>query len=616
MGRAWTGSTVYHHLSGELATAEGKVFERRALPLIRLIWPDALGTPALRSFDRSGIDHLVWSDTEPFRLVIQCKGFEVLEEEFGDSQIEQCRKSIASFRDSGLKANLYILLHNRLGKNASFREEIKAELLQLVESGQVNKAELWDRQTFIRAAFNKMVERVRSVIAKKQRSDQEDYGEPQICEPLEQVPLEVSSLVVNQYHLVSESPPVLRQTDPSRELLDFRQSNLLVLLGEAGYGKTTAAHRSFAASDHWVFYIPAASIPDKVNNTKSLLQECVRLDDLFIGVEDSDIPTQSRLVSSVLKYLLRDEETPIVLILDGLDESVYFSRRGGLQSLFNQLRDIYVPVVLTARTEFWASRQSDFATSFGQIARKLERSSIGRRAKIINLLPWQDEQILLLTERYCETLGDVQQRSHLEEFMEMIKKGEYQALYGDIPRRPLFLRFILETVAAHGVRRTGRARLFYDWATDKILRDISEPRKWGSSGREQLSSDSEPSDVTLRLSFRAMMCAAFSMTSIREGVLELQSSCEISDLLQRDKQLAQIVDPTGLFLNSLLIPIPGSLAHEPLRVAFAHRAYQEFFLALYLKENPDQLQGFVIPDSIREYMNDLDDEDIVAKSRA
>jgi hypothetical protein len=80
--------------------------------------------------------------------------------------------------------------------------------------------------------------------------------------------------------------------------------------------------------------------------------------------------------------------------------------------------------------------------------------------------------------------------------------------------------------------------------------------------------------------------------------------------LLSNERLKGITDPTGLFLNSLLIPVSPSLAYEPLRIRFAHRAYQEFFLALYLREHPEIIEGMEIPDSIGEHSRDLDTEGI------
>ena len=551
MSKAWTDKNEYKRLSGELAISEDREFERRVLPLIRVIWPDAVGTPALRSFDRSGADHIVWSDTPPFSLVVQCKGFKVHEHELGNSQIEQCRKSISSFQKSGIKARKYILIHNRDARNEKFRIEIERELSQLVETEQVDQAELWDRQRILREAFNKILEQVRDLLSLSSSNARPYYAESQICEPLEQVPLMIYSLDIDQYRLIRESTAVLRLANPSKELLCFDDGNLLILIGQAGYGKTTAVLRSMEFSDNQLFYVPAATISKEIVGAKDLFQECIRLEELFAGTEDQDRLIRERLLRPVMELILKDESIPVVLILDGLDESIYFSRSGGLQQLFNQMRDVRVPIILTARAEFWHQRKSDFMTSYGMISQRGDRRLI--KVKLIELLPWEKEQISLFAKRYRDNLINGGQQKNIDDFIAIIESDEYDKLYGDIPKRPLFLSFILEMVADRGVHHTGRAKLFYDWAQLKITRDIAQPMRWGNIGREPILSNAESMTTTLNLSFRAMMLAASCMVVQESNALELLPSCSVDEVKKLDEELKRIVDPTGLFLHSLLV---------------------------------------------------------------
>jgi hypothetical protein len=144
----------------------------------------------------------------------------------------------------------------------------------------------------------------------------------------------------------------------------------------------------------------------------------------------------------------------------------------------------------------------------------------------------------------------------------------------------------------------------------KIARDVVNPTKWGSLGRAPIVGNTESVDATIRLSFQVMMLAAFHMTARSDNLLELLPSCTIDDVLLSNERLKGITDPTGLFLNSLLVPISPSLTYEPLRIRFAHRAYQEFFLALYLRNHPEIIEDMEIPDSIVEHLRDLDLEGI------
>jgi len=347
MAKAWTDKTEYKILSGQLASSSRYDFERAVLPFIGIIWADTFAPKMLGSYDRIGIDLLVWADREPFALVVQCKGFETSEEEIGQEQINQCLKSIASFEKSGKRAQTYLFVHNRLGRHAGLRSAIETGLDKLKKSGQVKHVALWDRQMVLRHAFNKIHERVRQFVTAKASIAELD-GKAFEFEPLHHVPLQVSELAVSPYRLEKASPPRITITDPCSELLRFAERNLNLMIGEAGCGKTTAALRTFQ-SDRQIFYVPGSTFSANDASTKGFLQQCVNLDKFLSYYQDRDILTVKEMLSAVIPQILKERNTPLVLVIDGLDESIFFSYRGGLQWLFNHLRDVLVPVVLVAR---------------------------------------------------------------------------------------------------------------------------------------------------------------------------------------------------------------------------------------------------------------------------
>lgn len=606
MSKAWTDKKEYQLLSGELATSVGREFERVALPLIRIIWADTIAPPPLGTYDRIGVDHMVWADEGQATLVVQYKGFAVPEEELGNSQINDCIASIKTFRDSERRAATYLLVHNRTGRNSELRYRVESALRELVESKQVDRAELWDRQKFLREAFNKILYRVRSLIALNATSAKEYADTPQDYALLKEVPFQVSDLLISPNQLKNVSEPVQHLANPCNELMSFNNRNLILMIGGAGFGKTTAALRTFE-SNNQVFYVPGASISAPATSTKAFLRECVNVDSIFSDFEEADVPTVSRILNPVIEQVLKEKDNAVVLVIDGLDESVYFSYRGGLQWLFNHLRDVLVPVVLLARAEFWYARLADFGASIGEISKS---ESEGRRVKLIELSPWSKQEIGTLARRYRERLDDPASKEHIDTFIRMVSDDSYHQVYGDIPSRPLFLRFILDTVAENGVQRTGKAQLYYDWAQMKISRDVTNPMRWGPIGRAPIVGITDSLQTTIRLAFKAMMLAALRMTMVNGNSLELLPTCKLDDVLLSDPLLKGITDPTGLFLNSLLVPVSPALLHREPEIRFAHRAYQEFFLALYISEFPTAFEEVILPDSIREHLADLAKEKI------
>lgn len=244
MAKAWTDKGEFKRLSSNLATLEGIGFQRRVLSLLRIIWPEMSALPDRMSLDRKGIDYVVWSDDSTFPVVAQCKGFQVQEHEIDASQVSQCLKSIEAFRKSGSKADAYVLVHNRTGQNELLRKTVTRELERLVVEGCAGRAELWDRKRFLKEVFNAMLARVRDFIGSESASHGSDFFESLPAEPIREIPVTVRQMKVSQYKALNLGEPIVSACDPVDEILKFETGNITVVIGEAGYGKTTAALRS------------------------------------------------------------------------------------------------------------------------------------------------------------------------------------------------------------------------------------------------------------------------------------------------------------------------------------------------------------------------------------
>jgi hypothetical protein len=174
--------------------------------------------------------------------------------------------------------------------------------------------------------------------------------------------------------------------------------------------------------------------------------------------------------------------------------------------------------------------------------------------------------------RLAET-GDAGARLRISAFIRDIETGVYEQLYGDIPRTPLFLRFILDVLDTLDPRRFDRATLFRHWAEAKIARDVDHPLRKGGS-RLPIRHGVATARETIGVAFAAMTEAAACMTEVCDGAVELLPECPFEAL--RTAMGKNAPDSAeSLALNSLLIVTAGP---EP-RLRFAHRLFQEFFLA-------------------------------------
>lgn len=606
MGRAWSNKAEYSHLSGELASATSRDFEKAVLPLLRVVWHDVIGPPALGHYDRMGVDHMVWSDDPPHPLVVQHKGFQV--EQIGPDQTRQCLKSIRDFAESGRQTRVYLLVHNRENRDPSFRAKIKEALDALVTEGVAERAEMWDRQRLLKEAFDGMLRLVNETIAQGSLSTSapilsEAGGEELI---VRRVPIRSSELLIDQYRLRESSAGDSRFADPATEIVRKDDSSVSIVIGEFGLGKTTGAVRAAQSHKGQLFYVPAAAISRDTKSSKDLLEQCVDLGSLL-----SRFPAQSsdqlrKLARPAIEAVFKHGPSELSLVIDGLDEMSYIDNRGGLQWLMNSLRDVRIPLVLVTRTEYWRSRVADFSTSLGLLTKKGQYRY--QKMRLIEFLPWRDAEILDLARRYRDSRNDDQQRARLDQLVNLIKKGSYQEYYGDIPRRPLFLRCILESVEQVGIAKKGRARLVEEWARLKVLRDITRPVAAGGEGRIPIARNADGADVTLDLAWKAMKAAAATMVELQDDRIELLPTADLESIKLRVPSLGGMTDPAGLMLNSLLVPASGREPDSELRVRFAHRAFQEFFLALHILAEPANYEDRALPKAVSSWIEDIKGE--------
>ena len=286
---------------------------------------------------------------------------------------------------------------------------------------------------------------------------------------------------------------------------------------------------------------------------------------------------------------------------DYLDESVALAMTGGMLMLFRQIAHLRVPTVLTMRTEFWRDRLNDFRSLYGDVISTPGKDPTNRHIRLYELLNWEDNQIIALAGRYLDTLQDETQRAHVLQLIELLRSGGYTDLYGDIPRRPLFLQFILDTVAAQGPHSATRISLFDEWAIGKIRRDIEEPARKGGT-RVSIAGEYASTDEVVKVAYRAMEIAAGEMLMRTSEGLGLLPSCSAGAIQRKLEEDGMHVETIALVLNSLLVPVTSRPPGEDLPVRFAHRAFQEYFLAKAVSHGVVGCTTDQLPASVRDWL--------------
>ena len=577
MAPAWLARTKFKKLSAELAGTAGRDFQRRVRPYLRSLFPDLVEARDLRWIDQAGIDLYVWGSGDVFPVAVQCKGFEVRENELGRRQAQQCVASIEKLGSENVKVDRYILIHNREGRSQEFRDTVDDALQNLVSVGNAATAEQWSRHRFLREVGDALYSRAKVVISNRRaestRSLHEQLGEPG---PVALVPAELSQLELDQHGIKSESTRRVALIGSSA--LNSEVETMTLVLGEFGSGKTTLTSQFTANEAKPVLSVNAGALS---SGSQSLFSLVLDPSQVFPDAEEEDSMVLAPLLSSVVGTLLREHHGLASVVVDGLDESARLAMAGGMHWFFNTLREVASPVVLTSRTEFWECRREEFSQQFGS----LHRSGLRHRfnVRVVKLLPWGSKEIAVLARLTAES-EERPQRDRLLEFAELAESGAYGQTYGDIPQRPLFLRMILDTVKTDGIPsdRVTRYELMRDWIIRKIRRDVLYPASLGE-GRAPIVDGATSVQTTVELAWRAMTEAAGCMTEVIERRVELTDSCRVEDILADDRRLSRVVDHLGVTLHSLLIPATDARPERP-RVRFAHRAFQEFFLAELVRE--------------------------------
>jgi hypothetical protein len=605
----WSATPQFDDFYGELVLKDGLDFQRAILPFLHIIDPSTRGTPPLSSGDIAGADFLHWSRESPLPLIVQAKGFRVPAHELGENQVKQCRKSIQSFARSGLRARRYWLIHNRDGRRTDFRSAVEEDLGKLMESGGVEEAVLLDVRQFILRAFDAMFQHVRDAFEEKRLTplEPEQVFASQDLVPLAEIPFTISNVVITQRGLTDDVKPEEMLGDPAAVLSDTAQSRFSLLLGEFGFGKTTTALRALRhyPGEIHPLLVSAATIDPNTVGTRDFFRQCVNMEKLLADFPAEDRSILKKMARPAIERVLFDPKSNVVLIVDALDESAVLARHQGMQNFFNMLWATKVPIILTMRTEFWLQRLEDFSTFDGPYPTVRSENRRKKPWRVIELLPWRDAQIVELIARRIASEENDDVRTRLQQLKGRIEDGGYQKFYGDIPRRPLFLRMILDSVAEWGIQPTTRVGLFTNWITAKIRRDRREPMRLGG-GRAPVLTPDEPLTVVQEAAWLAMEIAAAKMAILSENSLELTNSCYVEDVLYESRRLAQITDPTGMYLHSLLLPVASQQIGEAQRLRFAHRAFQEFFLARYIHGHSEKFAGIVLPESVTAWLREIE----------
>jgi hypothetical protein len=101
-----------------------------------------------------------------------------------------------------------------------------------------------------------------------------------------------------------------------------------------------------------------------------------------------------------------------------------------------------------------------------------------------------------------------------------------------------------------------------------------------------------------------MEAATVAMSRNVGGALEFVPSCTFADIRSAMRENAPD-SPAALMVNSLLIPTEDRHIDGTQVMRFAHRVFQEFFLARAVVDDPERFAGLTLPASVGQWVDEL-----------
>jgi len=555
-----------------LQGASRDAFDLGVSGILADLLPRFIRSRRLGTLDCQGIDcHQLDEATEATTLAVQCKGFEL---PFGDDQLAQCLEDIAKFGTKGPIVAEYWLIANRRA-NDDQRAAIEVALDGLRAKGKAASTRFLDLEGFIRHTQELAEQKIAGWALARQAELEADFkarlavvsyidGAPFAAAEAGHDPAQWIVAKIDSYLGRIHDAHIGKDRAPPRYLLT----------ASFGFGKTSTLH---AVSGLWtsagghVLYVPAALLAASAFPNAAILTE--NFLELIRPMHEDPDPLAALLLREAFKRELARTKKWILLI-DAIDESPNWARHSSLASLWGCINDLGLPTVVTVREELLALRPDEFLGDGGIPGR-------GPFFKLISLEDWPELLIGRFLDRFAgDRPGEAS--AAFTQFREAVAACRYEALYGDIPKRPLFLGMLAEDAWAGLAPETHLHRLYGVYFRRKLLHDRygaqSRPVREGAIA-EQFGLD----EIIHR------MMAAMQAVAIRMGRPDGAGSL----INERDLQ-AIVLETVGTYgqveevaLNSLMQPAGRDLLTGARVFRFAHQSFQDWFTARWLANGGD-----------------------------
>lgn len=585
----------FSRLRFELATKSGHDFQGLFSILLGELLEGTAQTKRLGQLDKMGLDAItIAEDDATYRFAIQCKGFEL--PEYGADQHKQCRDEIVKYRAKGPRAGEYWLVVNRPIKDRSMRRELEVELATLVAAGKVRKAVLLDSEPAIKRLRELAASKLARWSDEKRKELFEYYkSRMQFVQYIADVPFNGTQShpvdhIFNQVKAFFES---LREHQTSK----YRWPLKILVTSEFGFGKTNTLQ---ALASKWIesggrlVYAPAALLNhDAFKNTAGLT-------DALLTFLMPDGVAVSQLASDLFRDTLRSglaNSKDWLVLIDGLDENAAVFKANSLTALWNSMSDLGVPAILSVRDELIEMRRQEFFPD-----PKLGLAPVFERLRLDD---WSGDLIARFVQLFSAARGGNESPSY-STFRQLIESGRYSEAYGDIPKRPLFLGMLADDAWAGKEPAHQLHRLYGQYFRKKFSLDRYSMAASGAASRPSAIVDALGTEEAAERLIHVMQDAA-------DDMLDITGSSSGRRAVHRDtigeSRLRHIAEANGIrfvtiediAMHSLLQPGGRDPATRERLVRFAHRSFQDWFLARQYVEKKREFY-FGLPGTVARFI--------------
>ena len=167
----------------------------------------------------------------------------------------------------------------------------------------------------------------------------------------------------------------------------------------------------------------------------------------------------------------------------------------------------------------------------------------------------------------------------LKEFASLLRAGKYEEIYGDIPKRPLFLNMLVEDAISGRIGKTTLSYLHEEYVLRKMRYDQESP--FGDTSRLLPSNKLDLHDLQRRLlgmlERLALKTAVAGEIGDTRQLLEKFPESWVKEAAQMEELPKEQV--ISFLMNTILVTASTRSISKELDVRFAHRSFQEYFVA-------------------------------------